>query len=157
MENVIHQRTRLAIPAERAFEYFTMKELLESFFTVKAEVEPRVGGKYELNWDPEGPPVQSTIACKITVMEKGRLLAFEWKGPPPHSEVMNEADPLTHVTAAFFPLKVGGSEVHIVHSGWRSGEAWHAARAYFERAWELVLNALAEEVGAAESEPQAAG
>lgn len=152
MARVIHRSARLGISPQRAYQYFTERELLESFFAVKAEVEPRVGGKYELDWDPEGPPVQKTVGCKITALQEGRLLAFDWKGPPPHSEVMNSADPLTHVAVSFIPVndaEGGSTEVHILHSGWRSGEAWEEARAYFDRAWEVVLDGLVEEAGAA--------
>lgn len=150
MTEVIQQRVRVALSPQQAYRYFTQNELLESFFTVKAEVEPRVGGKYELDWDPENTPEQSTVGCRITALAEGRLLAFDWKGPPPHATVMNEADPLTHVVVSFIPLgdvDPIGTEVHIVHSGWGSSEAWQEARAYFDRAWGLVLDALVELVG----------
>lgn len=147
MEPVIHQSARIAISPEGAFRYFTENDLLEAFFTVKAEVEPRIGGKYELDWDPEKTPEQSTVGCRITALAEDRLLAFDWKGPPPHDEVMNAADPLTHVAVTFIPVTGSGTEVHLLHSGWRSGEAWLAARQYFDRAWEMVLEGLVEEVG----------
>lgn len=156
MRQVIHQSVRAALPPAEVYRYFTENERLESFFTVKAEVEPRVGGRYELDWDPNGPPLQSTVGCRITALTEGRLLAFDWKGPPPHATVMNKSDPLTHVVVAFFPVAAGDSiatEVHVVHSGWGSGERWAAARDYFDRAWELVLAALMEEVGSPPSQP----
>lgn len=144
MERVIHRTARVDIPPKLAFRYFTENELLERFFTVRADVEPRVGGKYELDWDPDGPPVQNTVGCKITALSEGRLLAFEWKGPPPHSEVMNPAEPLTHVVVSFFPSDPNSTEVQLVHSGWRNGKRWDAAREYFDRGWGSVLDALIE-------------
>lgn len=151
MERVIHRTARVAIPSDQAYRYFTENDLLESYFTVKADVEPVVGGKYELDWDPDGPPVQSTAGCRITALTEGQLLAFEWKGPPPHSEVMNAADPLTHVVVSFIPAGPYSTDVQIVHSGWRTGEQWHAAREYFDRAWGFVLDALVERTGQTQS------
>lgn len=145
MTDVIHQSIRLPTSPETAYSYFTENALLESFFTVKARVEPRVGGAYELDWDPEGPPVQSTTGCRITALTPGRMLAFDWKGPPPHDQIMNGADPLTHVVMMFHPTgspHEPETEVNVVHSGWGSGDQWAAARAYFERGWQSVLNAL---------------
>lgn len=149
MEPVIHHSAEVECSPDRAYQYFTQDELLERFFTVKAEVEPRVGGKYELDWDPENSPEQATIGCRITALAKGQLLAFDWKGPPPHDQVMNDADPLTHVVLSFIPSGSSDSastRVHVVHSGWGSSEAWQAARDYFEPAWRQILDALAAEV-----------
>lgn len=145
MTAVIHQTRRVPVPPAQAFRYFTHNELVEAFFTVKANVEPRVGGKYELDWDPENTPEQSTIGCRITALTESQLLAFDWKGPPPHAQVLNHADPLTHVTLAFIPAEDSPSTataVHILHSGWGSGDAWQAARDYFDQAWIQVLDAL---------------
>lgn len=152
MEAVIHRSARVACSPRRAYAYFTQSGLLERFFTVKANVEPRIGGKYELDWDPENTPEQSTVGCKITALAEKRLLAFDWRGPPPHSKVMNDADPLTHVVLAFAPIagdEDARTDVQLIHTGWRSGEKWQAARDYFDRAWTMVLEALVEEVGAA--------
>jgi uncharacterized protein YndB with AHSA1/START domain len=149
MTAIIHQSAHVACSPERAYQYFTENELLEAFFTVKADVEPRVGGKYELDWDPPSRPEQSTVGCRVTALAENRILAFDWKGPPPYSEVMNIADPLTHVTLAFFPSgdgHGGQTEIHVLHSGWGEGERWEAARHYFDAAWRQVLDALAATV-----------
>ena len=149
MNSVIHRSAQIACSPERAYQHFTQNPLLESFFTVKAEVEPKVGGKYELDWDPSTTPEQATIGCRITALAEMRLLAFDWKGPPPYAEVMNGADPLTHVVISFFPGNSpdeGKCHVHIVHSGWGSGEQWQQAREYFDRAWGMVLKSLASKI-----------
>jgi hypothetical protein len=119
--------------------------------SVEADVEPRVGGKYELFRDPEDRENNSTIGCRITATEEGKLLAFEWKGPVQFKGVMNRADPLTHVSVFFLPLRGETeplTEVHVIHSGWGRSEAWGEARRFFERAWEEALKALCEAVDA---------
>lgn len=134
MENIIHTKIGLQSQAREAFEYFTQNESLERWLTNKADVEPEVGGKYELFWDVEDPEHNSTIGCRITALVPGRLLAFDWKGPVNFEPFMNNAEPLTHVTVGFFPIE-SGTEVHLVHTGWRESGEWPAAREYFDRAW----------------------
>jgi hypothetical protein len=142
MDKIIHQAVKLPCEAARAFEMFTVNGELENWLTVKADVEARVGGKYELFWNPEEPAFDSTIGCRVTACAPGKLLAFEWKGPKQYSDFMNETDPLTHVTVAFIPTKEGGTEVHLVHTGWRDTPEWEEAREWFVRNWEGAFKAL---------------
>ncbi len=122
---------------------FTNNDLLTSWLTNLADVDPRVGGKYELFWVPEEKENNSTIGCKITALEPGKLLAFEWKGPIFYKEFMNVSDPLTHVAVMFLDSpEEGHTEVHLLHSGWRKGEEWEEARIYFVKAWAKAFNDL---------------
>jgi len=124
---------------------FTINKVLKSWLTKLADVEPVVGGKYELFWDPEDKENNSTIGCKITALEQDRLLAFDWKGPIQYKHFMNNADPLTQVVVSFFPYEAGTSpctEVHVIHTGWRDSSEWEEARKYFERAWSNALEEL---------------
>jgi uncharacterized protein YndB with AHSA1/START domain len=124
---------------------FTENKLLPTWLPNLAEVEPRVGGKYELFWDPNDKENNSTIGCKVTAIEPNRLIAFEWKGPTEFQEFMNKADPLTHVVVLFVECTEGPNhctEVHLVHSGWRRSAVWEKARKYFEKAWKHALEKL---------------
>jgi len=139
MDKIIYQTVKLPCDAAGAFEMFTSSELLEKWLTVKADVEARVGGRYELFWNPDEPAFDSTVGCRVTALEPGKLLAFQWKSPKQYSAFMNECDPLTHVTVAFLPGEEGGrpfTEVHLVHSGWRGTAEWEEARQWFVRNWE---------------------
>jgi hypothetical protein len=85
----------------------------------------------------------------VTAIEKDRLLSFEWKGPRQFERFMNRADPLTHVVVSFFPCSegsAGATEVHVVHSGWRSSPEWEEARKWFERAWGAALEELERQI-----------
>ena len=90
MDKIIYETVRLPCDAARAFEMFTSNQLLEKWLAVKADVEPVVGGKYELFWNPAEPAFDSTVGCRVTALEPGKLLAFEWKGPKQYSTFMNE-------------------------------------------------------------------
>jgi uncharacterized protein YndB with AHSA1/START domain len=145
MEKIIHCSTRVKCDTQQAFEMFTKNELLPTWLSNLAEIELKVGGKYELFWDPNNRETNSTIGCKVTAIEVNRLIAFEWKGPTEFQDFMNNADPLTHVVVLFVECTEDSkfyTKVHLVHSGWRSSTAWEEARKYFERAWKIALKKL---------------
>lgn len=124
---------------------FIDNKLLPTWLPELAEIEARVGGKYELFWDPNDRENNSTIGCKVTAIAPNRLLAFEWKGPIEFKKLMNGVDPLTHVVVLFVNCTEDSTlctEVHLVHSGWRSSEAWKEAKNYFEKAWEIAFKKL---------------
>jgi hypothetical protein len=124
---------------------FTTSELVQSWLAPSADIEPRVGGKYELFWNLENREENSTRGCKATAMEVDRFLSFEWRGPAQFSHFMNDVDPLTHVVVFFIPSSDGAvprTEVHLVHSGWRSSPEWEEARQWFANAWAVALEEL---------------
>jgi uncharacterized protein YndB with AHSA1/START domain len=133
-DRVIHVTALLPIPPARAFEYFTTNALVQGWLTAVADVEPRVGGKYELFWQPDDRENNSTIGCRVTAVAPGQMLAFQWRSPKQFKAFANGADPLTHVVVSF-AAEGAGTRVHLVHSGWRSGAAWEEARAWQEKAW----------------------
>jgi uncharacterized protein YndB with AHSA1/START domain len=129
---------------------FTVGELLQSWLAPLAEVSSRVGGKYELFWQPNDRENNSTIGCRITALETDQLLSFEWKGPVQFKHFMNESDPLTHVTVCFIPGGGGGStgwtDVHLIHTGWRGTDEWEEARQWFEVSWRGAFKELSSQV-----------
>ncbi len=140
-DRVIHVEAFVRMPPARAFMYFTDKTLLQSWLTAAADVEPRVGGKYELFWQPDDRENNSTIGCRITAMAPPQVLAFQWRSPKQFKPFANAADPLTHVVVVFVP-EGSGTRVHLVHSGWRSGPEWEEARLWQERAWTMACKEL---------------
>ena len=145
MTQTFHLTASLDCPAEKAFAYFTDGKKLQTWLTTQADVEPRLGGRYELFWDPSDRENNSTIGCRITALVPGQLIAFDWKSPKQFKAFANAADPLTHVTVSFIP-EGKRTKVHLVHSGWRSTPEWGEARAWQERAWAGALGALEKEV-----------
>ncbi|MFX1514459.1 MAG: SRPBCC domain-containing protein [Promethearchaeota archaeon] len=145
MDKILHHFIRLNCDTKRAFEMFTVNRFLEMWLTTEANVEPVVGGKYELYWNPTDKENDSTIGCKITTIEKDKLISFEWKGPKEFKEFMNNADPLTHVVVSFIPHRENTeswTDVHLIHSGWRQTDDWEKARQMFERAWSDAFEEL---------------
>lgn len=148
MNRIINCKVKLNCSQRQAFELFTKNAYIQTWLAEIADVEPHVGGKYELFWDTDNRQINSTIGCKITVIEPDKLLCFEWKGPAEFASFINDADPLTHVSVFFSALCDGENttEVYLVHTGWRSDENWDKAREWFERVWENALAGLKGEV-----------
>ncbi|MHA2181402.1 MAG: SRPBCC family protein [Promethearchaeota archaeon] len=148
MENIIQLKVELACDINTAFNMFTQNRLLESWLTAKAEVEPKVGGKFELFWVPENRDHDGTIGCKVTGIEENKFLSFDWKGPTQYESFMNFADPLTHVVSFFTqddrtPTK---TTIYLFHTGWRNSPEWQEARDWFEIAWVNAFKVLKEKI-----------
>lgn len=148
MQNIIKIKMEFECEVHQAFNLFTVSELLESWLTEKAEVEPEVGGKYELFWEPESREINSTIGCKVTGIEKDKYISFEWKGPAQFRSFMNSTDPLTHVVVFFSPdnSDLNKTNIYIFHTGWRKDPEWQEARNYFDRVWTKVLEDLQDKI-----------
>lgn len=145
MNKIIHVSAVLKCSPQHSFAFFTENKLLESWLTAVAEVEPRVGGKYELFWEPTDRENNSTIGCKVTAIEKGRFISFEWRSPKQFKHFANNADPLTHGTVFFIP-QGNSTEVHLIHSGWRGSPEWEEARQWQSNAWTGAFRQLQAKV-----------
>jgi uncharacterized protein YndB with AHSA1/START domain len=141
MNRIIYCSTSLRCLPSEAFAYFTENQLLETWLTNSAEVQPVPGGKYELFWNIADRENDSTIGCRITAIRPPSLLAFEWKSPKQFKSFANSADPLTHVAVIFSP-ESSGTTVHLVHSGWRAAQEWIEAADWQEKAWKIAFTAL---------------
>jgi uncharacterized protein YndB with AHSA1/START domain len=147
MNKIIHHKIRLNTSKQQSFEMFTKNANVQTWLAKKADIEPYLGGKYELFWDLENKEINSTLGCKITAIEENKFLCFEWKGSAQFADFMNNTDPLTHVAILFIPdSKNSTTEIHLIHSGWGSGEHWEKARMWFESVWENALNNLASKM-----------
>jgi uncharacterized protein YndB with AHSA1/START domain len=141
-DQIVHVTAVIPGTPGRAFAYFTRAELLQTWLTAEAEVEPKPGGKYELFWDPANRESNSTIGCRVTALAPNHFLAFQWRSPERFKAFANMADPLTHVVVMFIP-EGPGTHVHLIHSGWRSSSAWEEARMWQEQAWSRAFVELA--------------
>jgi uncharacterized protein YndB with AHSA1/START domain len=82
---------------------FTVNEHLEKWLAKVADVEPKMGGKFELFWNPKDRENDSTMDCKILALQPNKFLCFEWKGPKQFKHFLNERRPLTNVVVFFIP------------------------------------------------------
>lgn len=139
---VIVKTASVPIAPATCFQLFLDTQHVASWLCKKAHIEARIGGRYELMWEPEDPQNNSTIGCRITAYERDRLLAFQWRSPKQFKDFANAADPLTHVVVAFHGAH-DETVVTLVHSGWRSTPDWQQAAQWQHVAWDYAFRALA--------------
>ncbi len=133
---------KLNVAPSKAWALWTEASQVESWLTTKANVNPVLGGDFELFWDPSTPDQNSTKGCKITSIVPGKLLAFEWKGPVPFADIMNVAPLPTWASVSFEPIGENETMVHFRHSGWGSSDRWIQARKWQENAWRMAFAEL---------------
>ena len=136
----------LPVSRDRMWDLFTTAAGLSSWLCLRARVEPRVGGAYELFWNPDEtrPESDSTLGCRILSIDRPRLLAFTWRGADAVADVMNAEGVIpTEVVVELLPRPTG-TRLRMTHSGWGDGDDWEKARAWFDRAWRGALAKLAE-------------
>jgi len=143
-DKIITENIILNCPIDSAFNYFADNDLLTKWLTTKADVEMQVGGKYELFWTPEDPDPtnNSTYGCKVLAVERPFYFSIEWMGNAEQKNFMNNVRPLTNVTVLFSQVDNNKTKVILIHTGWRQGENWEAARQYFIKAWAGALKQL---------------
>ncbi|MEM8895861.1 MAG: SRPBCC domain-containing protein [Bacteroidota bacterium] len=142
---IVVESLEVNLSSSEAFDYFTINSKLEQWLTAKANVNPTIGGTYELFWEPDDPENNSTIGCKILALDAPHYLNFEWKGPKQYKAFMNQADPLTNVTVTFSPI-ADGTKITLIHTGWRNSADWEGARMYFANAWSGAFKQLATQL-----------
>jgi uncharacterized protein YndB with AHSA1/START domain len=106
---------------ELVWKAWTESDRLSEWIAPEALVDLKKGGKYELYFDPNHKQSMSTIGCKILHIDAPYSLIFEWKGPDPFAEVMNDPAYLTQVEVKLKAVSIG-TLVTLCHSGWTESE-----------------------------------
>lgn len=146
MDNIIYHSIALICGPDSAFEFFTVNKHLQKWLTNLADVEAKIGGKYELFWNLDDKENDSTVGCKVLAIALNRFLCFEWKGPRQFKHFMNDVRPLTNVIVFFVPTPEG-TEIHLLHTGWRDTTEWEEARKWFQKTWMMALSELKNYAG----------
>lgn len=128
------QTVDIAAPPERVFQLFVDPEQLVRWWPDAVRLEPRLGGRIELEFTGRGE-----VSGEITRFEPPHALGFTWvRGVA--------SDVTTHVEVTISDDGSGGARVELVHSGWEAvptdllGE-W---RALHSAGWEFFLRCLAD-------------
>lgn len=92
-------------PIETVFDYFTVSEKLQSWCSLGAKVEPRVGGAYQIDMGVAG-----IIDGVVTAIEAPTFLSYEIQ-PPPALQAGSSTVTIRLTEEA------GGTRVNLEHSG----------------------------------------
>jgi uncharacterized protein YndB with AHSA1/START domain len=132
----------VGVPVQKAWNAWTHSSELEKWLTAKADVNPVLGGAYELFWEPEKPTQNSTMGCKVTALVAERMISFTWKGAVPFADLMNNEPLPTWVAVTFEANSPNSTIVHFRHSGWGSSMRWQQARQWQEDSWRTAFSEL---------------
>ena len=143
----IHLSAWLGCNVNQAFEMFTNKEHLTSWLPIVANVEPKVGGKYEISWIKERP----SIRCKILIYEPNKCLLFEWKGHADESFMYSSLLDI-QVTLYFLPMDCNKmsdeqfTEVRFILTSFNDLDNNKEIKLWIESTWANAFEKLIEHV-----------
>ena len=132
----------VAAPRDAVWWAFSTSAGVRSFLVSDARIELRVGGAYELYFNPAGPAGQrGSEGCRVLSYLPGEMLSFTWNAPP---QFEDERWQRTYVVVQFTSRSAGRTHVKLTHAGWKTGGRWDDVHAYFDRAWSGVLRELGQ-------------
>jgi uncharacterized protein YndB with AHSA1/START domain len=136
-ERAIDQQAVVSATLDQAWDAWTTREGLISFFAPDAKVEPRVGGAFQIYFDPlAAPGSKGADDMRFLALQPKKMLSFDWNAPPSLPEARAQR---TFVIVRFEPVSPTQTRVSIHHTGWGDGSEWDKAYAYFDKAWAGVL------------------
>lgn len=136
----IIQQVAIAADVSLVWRAWTEPDRITEWFAPAAVIEPKIGGKFELYFNPENRDSMSTKGCTILHIDKPKSLVFEWKGPDPFADIINRGE-LTFVEVSFEPGEEG-TIVTLTHKGWKASPDWNRAREWHAAAWTDMLASL---------------
>jgi len=139
-ERAIVKEVVVAATPQQAWDAWTTREGITSFFALDAKVEPRVGGAFAIYIDPTAEPgLKGADDMRFMALQPPKMLSFDWNAPPSLPEARQQR---TFVVVRIEPVADGQARVTLTHTGWGDGGEWDKAYAYFDRAWGNVLGNL---------------
>ncbi|MCU0296690.1 MAG: DJ-1/PfpI family protein, partial [Candidatus Nanopelagicales bacterium] len=110
----------VACPPERVYELFSTAEGVRTFLGAEADIDARVGGRYEYLFLAEGADGErGAEGCRILALEPDRLMVFSWNSPP------GLATRGQHTWVVLSLVADGaGTQVRLAHWGHGQGPEW---------------------------------
>jgi uncharacterized protein YndB with AHSA1/START domain len=136
-ERAIDKEVVVNATVEQAWQAWTTREGIVSFFAPDAKIEARVGGAFHIHFDPGAPAgTKGADDMRFMALQPMKMLSFDWNAPPSLPEARAQR---TFVVVRFHPLGEKTTRVTLHHTGWGDGGEWDKTYAYFDRAWGNVL------------------
>ena len=139
-ERAIAKSIEVAATLDQAWDAWTTRDGIVSFFAPDAKVEPRVGGAFQIYIDPAAPPgSKGADDMRFLALQPKKMISFDWNAPPSLPEARAQR---TFVVVRFEALGDKLTRVTLHHTGWGDGGEWDKAYAYLDCAWGNVLGKL---------------
>ena len=136
-ERSIDKQVEVAATLDQAWDTWTTRDGITSFFAPDAKIEPRVGGAFQVYMDPlAAPGMKGADDMRYMALQPKRMISFDWNAPPHLAQARQQR---TFVVVRFEPVSDTLTRVTLHHTGWGDGGEWEQAYAYFDRAWTAAL------------------
>ena len=139
-ERAIDKEVVIAATPDEAWDAWTTREGIVSFFAPDARIDARVGGAFQIYINPLAEPgMKGADDMRYMALQPKKMVSFDWNAPPSLPEVRGQR---TFVVVRLEPVGERQTRVTLHHAGWGDGGEWDKAYAYFDRAWGNVLGNL---------------
>ena len=139
-ERAIDKEVTVAATVDEVWEAWTTRAGIVGFFAPDAKIEPKVGGAFEVYFDPLAEPgMKGADGMRFMALQPKKMLSFDWNAPPHLAEARTQR---TFVVVRLEPVNEATTRVTLYHTGWGSGGEWDKTYEYFDRAWGNVLKNL---------------
>ncbi len=136
-ERSIDKQIDVTASLDDVWDAWTTRDGIRSFFAPDANIDPRVGGAFQIYMDPLAEPgLKGADEMRFMALQPKKMLSFDWNAPPHLEEVRKQR---TFVIVRFEPVSDKLTRVSLHHTGWGDGGEWDKTYAYFDRAWPRIL------------------
>jgi len=137
---IIEKEITVNEPVMKVWDIWTTEKGAMTFFAPKANLNFKIGGKYEMLFDlNQTQGKQGSEGTKILSYLPLKMLSFDWNAPTEFGTLRNEK---TVVVLMFDKLDDQKTKITLSHFGWGDGDNWDKLYKYFDRAWNIVLGRL---------------
>lgn len=136
-ERAIDKQILVEATLDEAWDAWTTRAGIVSFFAPDAVIEPRVGGAFQIHIDPTAPTgMKGADDMRFLALQPKKMISFDWNAPPHLPQARAQR---TFVIVRFESVAERQTRVSLHHTGWGDGGEWDQAFTYFDRAWGNVL------------------
>ncbi len=140
----LHKSKLIHADLETIWKKWTTHAGLKTFIGLDNKVDLTPGGPYEIYFLPDNPEgTRGGEGNRVLSFLPQKMLSFTWNAPPSIPEVRNHPH-RTWVVIQFKKVDTDQTKVSLDHLGWLNGEKWDETYAYFDNAWDIVLDSLEE-------------
>ncbi len=139
-ERAIDKSVVVNATLDQAWDAWTTRVGIVSFFAPDANIDARVGGAFQIYIDPlAAPGSKGADDMRFLALQPKKMISFDWNAPPHLAEARQQR---SFVIVRFEPVSATQTRVTLHHTGWGDGGEWDKAYDYFDKAWAGVLTHL---------------
>ncbi len=144
LDKFIYKETIINCSLDTAWWKWTTSAGLKTFFGPDNRIDLRPGGAYEIYFTADTSVQQrGGEGCKVLSYLPKKMLSFTWNAPPNQTYIRNHPHK-TWLVLAFEAISPFRTKIKLHHFGWLEGPEWEETYRYFDKAWGLVLQWLAQ-------------